>query len=93
MLHSQRLFTDCQSSQVQRLGLRRPASGVSDLAKVVEAGGKARMVRPEFFENRVGTPYFAVDEPRPCATVNGPSTTLSESMSNTYPRGVVLGRP
>ena len=45
------------------------------------------------FEKRVGTPNCEVDEPRPCATVNGPSTILSESMLKTYPRGVVLGRP
>ena len=36
----------------------------------------------EALENRVGTPP-SLAEPRPAATVNGPSTTLSFSMSNT----------
>src|SRR3954468_7431308 len=38
---------------------------------------------PIAFENRVGTPLGTGPEPRPCATVNGPSSRLSIFISKT----------
>src|SRR6185437_3158859 len=51
------------------------------------------VVAPNALEKRVGTPAAVAADPRPCATMNGPSTIESASMSKTYPRGCVLGRP